>query len=549
VSDIEVSAGNTVTVETENNVTVETPNNTATVSTDSSGVVDVNPYEYSLTSSGIYTGNLTGGIPIWLQTAIEQELTEGEGNLTSVVADLASLVTVLEAGVNQNITNINTTNTNLAALETTVVSRLDGNDAAIVNLDVTKVTATEATAISADVVSTSFGGNVDAYIGTIAATYVDANSAIAQEVDTLVTSVNGVTASVSEVSVASVDEGEARAKHSLVVNADGNIAGYVAEAGTTSNFTIVADTFKVQGTTTGYTPIAVDTVTGKLKFTGDVRFEGLGIDGGSTTIDGGKITTNTLDANRLTTNFAWINGSVQSSDFTTVGGAGFRLKANAAGTSADPSIYGAYIRGGTISAVELESSTLNVRDITVTTDSGLPTRTVIASVTTPTVTSTSATWTFDIGHWSATTTTNRLAGPASILTPAGTPLINYTSFYSGSTPDTRPASMSYNGWPILYFDPDVATSTAFSITVNGVAWNAPTGITTTTPTINGITFAYIHSGVGDDDQIAVFIKPICSSPTTWSGDKLVITFSSASTWLQWDAGLRSHQITLLAHNV
>lgn len=95
----------------------------------------------------------------------------------------------------------------------------------------------------------------------------------------------------------------------------------------------------------------------------------------TTTIDGGKITTgsitadqiaaNTITTNQIALGTGLVNGYVQSSDFTTMGGAGFRLKSNAAGTLEDPTIYGAYIRGGTI-----DSSTMNVRLLNLITDGG-----------------------------------------------------------------------------------------------------------------------------------------------------------------------------------
>jgi hypothetical protein len=74
----------------------------------------------------------------------------------------------------------------------------------------------------------------------------------------------------------------------------------------------------------------------------------------NTVIDGGRITTGYINANRIdaTTISAsnmLVNQTVRSSDFTTVGGAGFRLKSNAAGTYDDPTIYGAYIRGAKLS--------------------------------------------------------------------------------------------------------------------------------------------------------------------------------------------------------
>jgi hypothetical protein len=99
------------------------------------------------------------------------------------------------------------------------------------------------------------------------------------------------------------------------------------------------------------------------------------INANTTTIDGGKITTgtitagqiaaNTITTNNLTTGITLVNGQVSSSDFATIGGGGFRLKSNADGTEADPTIYGAYIRGGTI-----DSSTMNVRHLKVIGDDG-----------------------------------------------------------------------------------------------------------------------------------------------------------------------------------
>lgn len=96
----------------------------------------------------------------------------------------------------------------------------------------------------------------------------------------------------------------------------------------------------------------------------------IAINNGSTTINGGRITTNTLEANRLqpatggTT--VWSGGALVSQNFNgnAVGyiGAptqGFRLSSNATGTSTDPNIYGAYIKGSTIDieTLKVQSST------------------------------------------------------------------------------------------------------------------------------------------------------------------------------------------------
>ena len=90
----------------------------------------------------------------------------------------------------------------------------------------------------------------------------------------------------------------------------------------------------------------------------------------TTTINGGKITTgsitaaqiqaNSISADRLTStnglSTVWSGGGLISTNFNgNVSGnignpsTGFRLSSNAAGTSTDPNIYGAYIKGGVIS--------------------------------------------------------------------------------------------------------------------------------------------------------------------------------------------------------
>jgi len=97
------------------------------------------------------------------------------------------------------------------------------------------------------------------------------------------------------------------------------------------------------------------------------------INANTTTINGGKITTGSITTGQLAVGIGIVNGYVQSSDFV-LGGAGFRLKSNAAGTYADPTIYGAYIRGGT-----LDSTTMNVKNLQTTTDAGHYTKAIFSA--------------------------------------------------------------------------------------------------------------------------------------------------------------------------
>ena len=106
----------------------------------------------------------------------------------------------------------------------------------------------------------------------------------------------------------------------------------------------------------------------------------------TTTIDGSKITTGSIkayqieagsvSADRLTStngySTVWAGGGLISANFNgnVVGNigsptAGFRLSSNAAGTSADPNIYGAYIKGATLEGANLIGTSLRTNDIKV----------------------------------------------------------------------------------------------------------------------------------------------------------------------------------------
>ena len=87
-----------------------------------------------------------------------------------------------------------------------------------------------------------------------------------------------------------------------------------------------------------------------------------------TTIDGGKITTNTLQADRLkagtNATTVWTGGGLVSSNFDgnsygNIGAPtrGFRLSSNADGTNDDPNMYGAHIKGGTLDGGIIKGAT------------------------------------------------------------------------------------------------------------------------------------------------------------------------------------------------
>ena len=184
----------------------------------------------------------------------------------------------------------------------------------------------------------------------------------------------------------------------------GLTTNYISGAGTQANpyvseFWIDASRFKFTNSnvTGSVAPFTIDAtgVTPQITFNGKVSFSnvtGTGnilttgqaatdINAGATTIDGPKITTGSITATQIAADSVsadrlksttgastvWEGGGLVSANFNgNVNGsigtpsAGFRLSSNAAGTSADPNIYGAYIKGAT-----LEGSALNINDVKV----------------------------------------------------------------------------------------------------------------------------------------------------------------------------------------
>ncbi len=218
-----------------------------------------------------------------------------------------------------------------------------------------------------------------------------------------------IVASVNRLDEATVDvDGVATARSSLVVDADGNISGYRASATNDptnpgSEFRIFADRFTLastDGQPAGYAPMTVDTTTNEISFNGLVSFTNIRTDTGAdpmwlfagdaaedinrhtTTIDGGKITTYSLNANRIAVDTLWARGMIASEEQrnNTTGyigntdPAGFLINGKAdEGSFNYPNIYGAYIRGGYIYGATMEASTMKVRDLIVLTDADYPT--------------------------------------------------------------------------------------------------------------------------------------------------------------------------------
>jgi hypothetical protein len=250
----------------------------------------------------------------------------------------------------------------------------------------------------------------------------------------------------------------------------------------------------------------------------------------NTVIDGGRITTGYISANRidagtitsskLSTNIALIDGSAYSAGFPYPSGAitgtpaGFRLSSNAAGTSADPTIYGAYIKG----------SKLEASDVVITTSAGLTTRSIVSSASTIVTHTQFQHYTFSYELYApvSPTSSNRVATTDRKYLAFGA--TSRTVYWDDDTTATNnAATVSYSGWVVIGEFPVVnLASDVLTVTINGVSLSMSPG-SGGLYTVNGINF-YIHryNGQLSGIQYTLFMQPVGTVPTTWNTDKLTI---------------------------
>lgn len=297
--------------------------------------VEAHVQQWTIVSDNIYIVNKSETPPQWYVdmindsvdfTDINTQISDHQDNLDQLGVGYTNLITITDDQTSQ----------------ITYLASADADKAAsILNLQITKITADEAIAISNQSISawqTSgaagawFTQNIKAVSSSTAANTI-LISEVAAEVD-------GVSASVTRVEEAVVDTmvpnplwvgpgdpdagGETqyitvvRAKSSLMVEADGSIAGFVAASdGSVSTFDIRADIFRItDGTISPLNPFTIDTVTDpgvpQIAFNGVVSFSNVtGTDGlvyeenltnGVTVIDGSNITTGYISADRLDVN-------------------------------------------------------------------------------------------------------------------------------------------------------------------------------------------------------------------------------------------------------
>lgn len=251
------------------------------------------------------------------------------------------------------------------------------------------------------------------------------------------------------------------------------------------------------------------------------------INNNTTTINGSKITTGSMSAKTIYTSDAFVGHTLQSTDYDGING--FILKSNAAGTSTDPTIYGAYIKGST-----LEGSSIKLREVTVLTDSNHETKAIIGA---SSILS-GSTWTYAIYPYNSTASTrNRLAKSS-----------NNTIVFAGNTVNSNVSSyVSYRGWISLAVSTGGVQSGSYpysynnvlTVTIDGTSrtfsadtqispYTFPCGLTLVTV----FTITNVNTGSG---YTCLFIKPYCDSFTLTSGANLTIGVSNLAGSLIMDS--------------
>jgi len=97
------------------------------------GVKDVEATSntYVVSSGGMYSGNMSGNIPVWLDQAVTNAIANGTVTLSQALSDLDTYVKNMETGIHQSISSLQTADTTMNTLITTNKSESDNALAAI----------------------------------------------------------------------------------------------------------------------------------------------------------------------------------------------------------------------------------------------------------------------------------------------------------------------------------------------------------------------------------------------------------------------------------
>lgn len=494
-----------------------------------SATVEVSPDQYMIASTG-YSGGVPGWVGSYISSLVQSSIGTGgtlADALNTIRTDLMGEITL---GVNQVVSMVQNDYVSNSTLATTLASEIAESNASVLNAaqtyaDSTFATATTVNALKASLGDTGLPGSIEAFIGNIALTKVDAEGAWAGTTNTLVAMFNDQSARIDSVEFVEVGlDGYLLGAAKLATAPDGSITGWEFLDGTNiqSQFKVNAQKFSVSDGTTGYTPFTVDSTAGKIYMNAAVEFKNLGINGGSTSIDGGKIATNSLSADRITANTIWADGIIQSTNYNWNNGLpiGFGLFPTGDTVSGQAyNVVGSKIYGAQISGTTLISSTISARELKVITDAGYETKSVIYQ---PAILS-EGTATINIyGDLYTQTTLSRIAAPSS--------LVSFVGVHEFSSVEIDGLQViGYQGYILLYHVSAAGDTSSITVTVNGVSGSLEAG--NTTATVNSIEFARVY--VDKTYQYSysltgVFVRPV-NTGVIFNNQPLTITLSRTIT--------------------
>ena len=291
--EIEVEIVGSIDTEIESS-TIDAPSTSQAIE------VELLPSQWTLVSDAILIRDVTGNEPQWLLDLINGIINDSW--IPDSFEDVYEYLNALDEGF----TYLVTVTDDLAA---SVVALKVGNQeqaAAISRLDLVKIDEESARAISMETIGVWLeGGEANAWFNRMVSTVATNTSANTDLISQLSAKVDDVEAIIIESSKAHVDKYinpewvgpddpddngepkwiyEARAKHSLSVNANGAISGFYADAysgpeGEISEFKIFADIFKISNVEGDYgvTPFEINMLgenenRPQIYFTGDVWF-------------------------------------------------------------------------------------------------------------------------------------------------------------------------------------------------------------------------------------------------------------------------------------
>jgi hypothetical protein len=369
-------------------------------------LMQVHDNKFVLSSSNYSSGNgIVGAIPNWLLTAIQQELTNGDGNVMSILSSMDNTINTLKTSVVQSIAALNTTSLSQSSLLTGLRSDVNSNNISILNALATKVDAVSATAIATNAIQSTFGADAHAFVGNIVSTYINANSSMSQDMNLLTTTLNGVNENVLDIATLTtesvpnplwVDDGsqldpdidgntryitQAKAKKQLAIDANGVVTSLLLDSGSAIAITMQADQFKIVASgqsVTGENPFTVDATSGNISFNGIVDFTNTNTLG-NTTIDGSKITTGSINAAQIadgTITAGQIASSTITADRMNISSLS-TISANI-GTITAGSISAALVTAGTLSIARLPNLTIQ-NSVTTSSSTTLPPNTTQSS--------------------------------------------------------------------------------------------------------------------------------------------------------------------------